>query len=304
MARISAKCPADEVADAPLRVAAVGLCYLYLTRCDYFAKSFALCSGLLCATSPMFLINATQVLSEIPFLLLVIVALWAFDGQHEETAWRGGRQFLLGILLALPFLCRTIGLTLVFAGLLVQFLRGRPLRWMALGHGCDYAALVYLDDGGIGRAGTRDPISGYNTDYLSWWASINPTLALHIISQNILNILVSSAIVTLEALTVIPDSTHPMLRIIPVFLLGAIPLIAINRTFASLRLLPVFLISYLLLVLIWPWHPIRFMALLMPFWSVVPSKDSYFLQPLEAQVLVLPAFGIKRYAGSQRGFVL
>ena len=61
------------------------------------------------------------------------MALWAFDGQHEETTWRGARQFLLGILLALPFLCRTIGLTLVFAGLLVQFLRGRPLRWMALG---------------------------------------------------------------------------------------------------------------------------------------------------------------------------
>ena len=101
--------------------AAVGLCYLYLTRCDYFARSYALCSGLLCATSPMFLYYATQVLSEIPFLLLVIVALWAFDGQHEETTWRGARQFLLGILLALPFLCRTIGLTLVFAGLLVQF---------------------------------------------------------------------------------------------------------------------------------------------------------------------------------------
>ena len=50
--------------------AAVGLCYLYLTRCDYFARSYALCSGLLCATSPMFLYYATQVLSEISFLLL------------------------------------------------------------------------------------------------------------------------------------------------------------------------------------------------------------------------------------------
>jgi hypothetical protein len=255
--------------------AALGLCYFYLTRCGYFPRSYAASGGLVCATSPMFLYYATQVLSEIPFLLLVIVALWAFDGQRDETTQKGTRQFLLGILLALPFLCRSIGVTLALAGLLMQFWRGRRLRWMALGMAMVMAPWFIWMAAGLG-AWNRDPLSGYYTDYFGWWAATGWTLALRIVSENIINILASSAIVTIEALSLIPDSTYTMIKIIPFVFIGSIPLIAIISDLRTLRLLPVFLVSYLLLILVWPWHPMRFMAPLILFWL------AYFFRELGA----------------------
>jgi hypothetical protein len=113
--------------------ASVGLSYLYLIRFGYFPRSIAGLSALICATSPMFLYYSTQTLSEAPFALLAILAMWAFEAQRERASNPGTRQLFLGILLALPFLCRTVGVTLVFAGLLIQYHRGRPLLWMALG---------------------------------------------------------------------------------------------------------------------------------------------------------------------------
>lgn len=59
------------------------------------------------------------------FAFLVIIALWFFDAQLEKPCREWYQQFLVGVLLVLPFLCRTVGVTLVFAGLVAQYYQGR-----------------------------------------------------------------------------------------------------------------------------------------------------------------------------------
>jgi hypothetical protein len=244
--------------------ATVGLSYLYVLRFGYFSRAIAGISGLICATSPIFLYFSTQTLSEIPFALLVILALWAFDAQMEEPSHQGIRQFFLGVLLALPFLCRSIGVTLVFAALLIQYYRGRPLRWMALGMATVMLPWFIWMGAGLG-AWNRDPISGYYTDYLSWWATMGGGLAFRIISQNLLNFLASTTAVSLEGFAEILNSINSWVRLFLLFFMGSIPLITLITELRTWRLLPFFMMAYFLLILLWPWYPSRFLVPILPF---------------------------------------
>ena len=244
--------------------ATIGLFYLYVLRFGYFSRAIAGISGLVCATSPIFLYFSTQTLSEIPFALLVILALWSFDAQMEEPSHKGIRQFLLGVLLALPFLCRSIGVTLVFAALLIQYYRGRPLRWMALGMATIMLPWFIWMGAGLGTW-NRDPVSGYYTDYVSWWAAMDWAMAFRIVWQNLLNIVLSSATVSLEGLNAIVESINLWGWLFLLFFLGSIPLIAFITKLRTWRSLPFFMMAYFLLILLWPWHPIRFLVPILPF---------------------------------------
>jgi hypothetical protein len=244
--------------------ASVGLSYLYLIRFGYFSRTVAGLSALMCATSPMFLYFSTQTLSEAPFALLAILAMWSFEAQREGASHQGTRQFFLGILLALPFLCRTVGVTLVFAGLLIQYYRGRPLRRMGLGMAAVMFPWLIWMAAGLG-SWNRDPISGYYTDYFGWWAAMGWSLGLHIVGRNLLNLLISNVIVTLAGFNQIIGSLNSWASVFIIFFLGSIPLIALITKLRTWRLLPFFIIFYLLLILLWPWHPIRFLVPILPF---------------------------------------
>jgi hypothetical protein len=244
--------------------ASAGLSYLYLIRFGYFSRSIAGLSALICATSPMYLYFSTQTLSEAPFALLAILAMWSFEAQRDGASNQGTRQFFLGILLALPFLCRTVGVTLVFAGLLIQYYRGHPLPWMGLGMAAVMFPWFIWMAAGLG-SWNRDPIIGYYTDYCGWWAAMGWPLGLHIIGRNFLNLLISNVIVTLVGFNKIMSSLNSWGSIFLIFFLGSIPLIVLITKLRTWRLLPFFMISYLLLILLWPWHPIRFLVPILPF---------------------------------------
>jgi hypothetical protein len=49
------------------------------------------------------------------------------------------------------------------------------------------------------------------------------------------------------------------------FFLGAIPLIALIIKLRTWRSLPFFMMAYFLLILVWPWHPVRFLVPILPF---------------------------------------
>jgi hypothetical protein len=244
--------------------ASIGLSYLYLIRFGYFSRSIAGLSALICATSPMFLYYSTLTLSEAPFALLAILAMWAFEAQREGAANQETRQLFLGILLALPFLCRTVGVSLVLAGLLIQYFRGRPLRWMGLGMAAIILPWLMWMAMGLG-SWSRDPISGYYTDYFGWWAAMGWSLGLHIIGQNFLNLLISNVIVMLAGLNEIIRPVNLWGLTFIVFFIGSTPLIVLIAKLRTWRLLPFFMFSYLLLILIWPWHPFRFLIPILPF---------------------------------------
>jgi hypothetical protein len=243
---------------------AIGLSYLYVLRFGYFSRPVAGISGLVCATSSIFLYFSTQTLSEIPFTVLVVLALWSFDAQMEESSPKGTRQFFLGVLLALPFLCRSIGVTLLFATIFIQYYRGRPLRWMALGMAT--VALPWLIWMGAGLGSwNRDPVSGYYTDYVSWWAAMDWAMAFHIVWQNLVYILLSTATLSLEGLNAIAKSINLWGWLGLLFFLGAIPIIALIIKLRTWRSLPFFMMAYFLLILVWPWHPVRFLVPILPF---------------------------------------
>jgi len=244
--------------------ATVGLAYLYVVRFGYFSRSIAGVAGLICATSPTFLYFSTQTLSEIPFALLVILALWVFEAQMEEPTYRRTGQFFLGVLLALPFLCRTIGVTLVLPALFLQYYRGRTLRWMVLGMAAIMLPWVIWMAAGLG-SWNRDPVLGYYTDYVSWWATMDVALAFRIIWQNLINILISSATVSLEGFTALFQSFNDSAQLFLTIFMGSIPLITLITSLRTWRLLPFFMMAYFCLILLWPWYPIRFLVPILPF---------------------------------------
>jgi hypothetical protein len=289
--------------------ATISLSYLYFLRFGYFSRAIAASSALVCATSPIFLYFSTQTLSEIPYALLVIVALWSFETQLERPHSKGSRQFLLGVLLALPFLCRSIGVTLVVATLLVQYYQGRPLRWMTFG--ITLVMLPWFIWMAIGL-GTwnRDPLTGYYTDYLGWWLTTGGTLVFQTIWHNFLNILISSAVVTGEGIIEVLYSMNEWVRVSIFLFLGSLPLISFMSKLSTWRLLPFYLGSYLLLVLVWPWHPFRFLVPILPFLlayffqGISTSLDRWasikkYLLPLGLGLLLVAHFALLWQHGQQ-----
>lgn len=244
--------------------ATVGLSYLYLIRFGYFSRSVAGIAALVCVTSPMFLFFSTETLSEMPFACLVIVVLWFFETQPEKPNRERYHQFLSGVLLTLPFFCRTVGVTLVFTGLVAQYYKGRPLRWMALGITISMAPWVLWMVGGLG-AWNHDPISGYYNDYLGWWASMGLISNIGFIAYNIWHILIYSITIPFEGLTQILESKSYFGWLFFNIFLSSILFITLLIKLRTWRLLPLFAVSYLCLILLWPWHPYRFLVPILPF---------------------------------------
>lgn len=241
---------------------AVGLGYWYAVRYRYFPRGIAAASALLSATAPLFVYYASLTLSEMPFALLVVLVCWCFDAALERPAGSRARQIALGIVLALPFWARTVGLALVPAGLLLLHRAGRPKRWVAAGA---TAALVpWAAWMLIGLAARQaDGVEGYYTNYLSWYSSLGLPLAARVFSSNMLRIIWSPGGLAL-------DGTNDVLLragvapILVVLTLGVFAWLPLCRQAYRGRVLPTMLCAYLLLVAVWPWPPDRFIVPILP----------------------------------------
>lgn len=244
--------------------ATLGLAYLFLLRFGYFSRGVVSPACLLSATSPIFLYFASNTLSEIPFALLAVVALWVMEAQVRTPTWGPGRQFWSGVLLALPFMCRVLGASLVVAGLFTLYYWRRPLRWVVLGLAAVMLPWFLWTLRGLG-AWSRDPILGYYTDYLGWWVSTGPLLLMKVMVGNLLNISIASTVLSLEgvnqALMAAQVAAWPVLGI----LIGLIPLIAVISQRGKGQILPCFIVLYLAIVLWVPWSPNRYLIPILPF---------------------------------------
>src|SRR5262245_8915014 len=83
---------------------------LFVVGSGYARGGVALSAGLLCATSAPFQFFATVTLSEMLFALLLVTALWWLESAVQRPSSGPTADFLGGILLALPFLCRSVGM--------------------------------------------------------------------------------------------------------------------------------------------------------------------------------------------------
>lgn len=242
--------------------ASVGLGYLYVVRYRYFPRGVAAGAALVCATAPLFVYYASLTLSEMPFALLVVVACWCFDAALSRAPASRVRQIALGAVLSLPFWCRTVGLALVPAGLLLLHRAGRPKRWVTAGAAAALLPwVVWVAVGLVARQ--SDDVEGYYTNYLSWYSALGLPLAVRVFATNLTRMIWSTAGLGLEGCNraLVQLGVAPVLLLLSLGLIAWVPLIGQCRRG---RVLPTMLTAYLLLVSFWPWPPDRFMIPILP----------------------------------------
>jgi hypothetical protein len=241
---------------------AIALCYRYLIRFQYFSRPVIFLALLLCSTSPYFLFYTANILSEMPFFFLIVLMLWVFDHTCNVSSTNRWQEFGLGILIALPFLCRAIGLIFIPIALFVWYFKRKTLRWIVLG--CTLSVVPWmLWVLNAGEAG-KGPAYLYYTDYVGWWAKYGISNIGYLLVSNFFSISVSILSIGMYgALKFIAPEN--ILLMIVIILLGTsfwISIILHKKQNGSLRY---FLSGYLLLTCIWPWPPSRFLVPLSPF---------------------------------------
>lgn len=241
--------------------ATVALAYLYLVRFGYTSRGVALLACLFCATSAYFLYFSTITLSEIPYALISILALWAMERQTRFPLEKPGRQIALGLFLALPFLTRSIGLVLVPAGLVTLYLAKRRIRWVSLG-----AALIVVPWGLwmiVGPQWSQDQIGIYYTNYGRWWSAFGWLNFSRLFSINLFYITVDIATIGFSLLSKLVQQVGSI--IIVCVVIGSITILGILKRIRSNKILPYYLVGYLGVITLWPWLPPRFIIPILPF---------------------------------------
>lgn len=251
----------------------VGLTYLYLIRFHHFSRGIVITALLLCATSSPYLYFCGLTLSEMPFALLFIVAIWSLDRQMAKPDDRWNIQLLLGITIALPFLCRTIGFFIIPIGLMLLYGYGRPWRLTALVVLCVISPwIVWML---VASNGDTNAISAYYTDYISWWLTFGISNIKSFIVFNTLYTLIGSVTACIGLFNTnfwFPAKLWPLIAII-----GVLAYTGLVRHLFKGGVLPCLLVGYLLVVLVWPWPPFRFLIPIMPFLLVYLLNSIYSL---------------------------
>jgi hypothetical protein len=262
----------------------VGLAYLYMVRCHYFSQGIGVAATLLCTTAPFFLFFCTTALSEIPFALLMILAMWRLDKALALPAGRRSAQLVLGCLLALPFLTRPIGIVFAPVGLALLYGAGRPLRWVAVGAAA--IMLPWMFCMLIGPHWHASGVTAYYTNYVHWWSAFGMPSFGRVVGLNVLYIFWSSADIGLGVFNT--DVFFPMWAWPLPLLAGSGMYVALLRHLRQGRVLPCFLVAYVLVILVWPWPASRFLIPILPFllayllswvWNWLPQR-SMLIRPL------------------------
>jgi hypothetical protein len=267
--------------------ATVGLAYLYLVRFGYFSRGVALCAAAITLTSNVYLYFSTLTLSELPFAFLSVVALWALERQDENPWLKPAGQFSLGVLLSLPLLTRTIGVVFIPLGSLALWKRRRPVLWAALGVSILFLPWMFWMLV-IPRWASANPVSTYYTNYLSWWFSFGKTGLVHIIASNL--IYAATATISTGLNLFRHGLVFPPWISIFMLVLGTITWFFVTKDLLKGRILAMFLGMYLIIILAWPWPPMRFLVPILPF------VLAYFLSWTRQALQRMPLFNSQVFA--------
>lgn len=242
---------------------ALGLFYIYLIRFGYCPRYTAFLSCILCLTIPDFLYFSTNIMSEMPFLFLVVVSLLVMESGAEKDLITRGESFFLGILLSLVFLCRSAGLVIIFSGALYLWRQKHVFpKWFLLGSAfliLPWFFWIYEANRDINGTFSAYP------DYLSWVVEFGPIAPLNIFSTNVLNAFWSSIAYPISGISEAFDGNSIwVLNVIFVFT-GAVLWVAIFIPKGRSTSSKLFLSFYFLLICAWPWPPNRYLIPIMPF---------------------------------------
>jgi len=250
---------AMQCTTAGLGALALGLAYLYAVRSALSRRVAAFAGCLLAASASNFLFYCSQPLSEMLFLVLLVVALWATERRLRASESSALADLLAGALLGLPLLSRTAGAVVPVAAAVVLLRHRKPVGWIVVG--ATLVALPWFAWVLHSAARTSDGVNAYQTDYFAWWGT-NGSLTVPL--ANVFKVGQSFSHIDLEAMSQwLYAETDAAAWI--VFALGSLPWIAVSWRSRSVELLPVTLLFYLALICVWPWPPDRFLVPVLPF---------------------------------------
>ncbi len=241
--------------------ASLAICYLYLVKFNYFDRKIAFAAMLLCACSHLFLYFTTVILSEMLFLFLTIIMLWSCEEIIKEHSVSPKRLFFTGILIALPFLCRTIGIIYIPLALFICHSQKYRIRWIVAGLLSVLLPYLLFVVSFYNESGNPGVI--YYTDYGRWWMKYFFENVFTIAQFNILVIPFSVLMIGAEGICTPVVKQYGNSGIL-FFLLGVIPLVGmiVHDRRGILRYC---VFAYLALILFWPWQPLRFIIPVAPF---------------------------------------
>jgi 4-amino-4-deoxy-L-arabinose transferase-like glycosyltransferase len=241
--------------------ATVALAYLYLVHFGYTSRGVALAAALFCATSAYFLYFNTITLSEIPYALISLLALWALERQTRSPLEKPGLQFVLGFLLGLPFLTRSIGLVLVPAGLVTLYLAGKRIHWVSLG--VAFVVVPWVLWMIVGTQHSQDEIGIYYTNYGGWWSAFGWLNLSRLFLINLFCLTANIATIGFSLSDTLVKQFTPTITICVT--LGSITILSIFKQLKYNKLLSLYLVGYLSIIMLWPWPPSRFIIPILPF---------------------------------------
>ena len=233
--------------------ASVGLCYYYVVACGYFSRPVALISGLLTVSSAGPLYYSTLLLSEMPFALFLCAALLALERYVGDREHNVADKLLLTLLIALPFLTRSIGVVLIPAALLFLLVK-RRFSWL-VASGLGLVVIAWFAWTLLDRQ--SNPNNYYYTSYWDWWRDyMNLTVLARVSVFNLINGAYSIVISGTSLAGTLASRIPTFWPFFGVPVIAAIP--GIWRGLRNKQLLPWLLLFYLAMVLVWPWPPFRF----------------------------------------------
>jgi hypothetical protein len=233
----------------------MGLFYYYVVTCGYFSRPVALLAALLSVTSHYMLYYSSLLLSEMPFAFFLILALFMLDRFVRSDSNRISHKVLLTMVIVLPFLTRSIGVVLIPAALAFLLFR-RRLSWMV---GIGTISIVAAWFAWSLHSKESSPVVYYYTSYWDWWRDfVGVRVEVRVILFNLVSLaygIVYSGETSLSRFV----SWQP--RLWPLIALAGIPaFVGLWRGLRRKEILPWTIFAYLLVVLIWPWPPLRFIV--------------------------------------------
>lgn len=246
----------------------LSLTYLFLVRFSYFPRPVSLFAVLLCSSVPGFVFFSGQLLSEMPFALALLIAMWHLEEHVEQSRSTKLSSVMLGISLSMPFLIRLIGLATPLAALVYLMRRGRPFKLT----GITIATIAAIGIGLQAQVGSTDPgirtdeVRAYQTNYVDWWQRQALDSAGSVLSKNLQELPGVTGKTVLSGILFFGGPFAQQEQLKPLCLaIGLLPWLVLMQRTQRNRSLAFMLCAYVFIVLIWPWPSFRFVVPIMPF---------------------------------------
>jgi len=232
---------------------------------------------LLACVNPLVLPSVDYTMTELPFLALCLASLCLADAPAgpSATGWTPGRReaVTLGLVVGAAMLLRQAAAPLVLGGAIVLWRRGGPgaaMRFAVIVVACVVPWLIFK---WAAAPATANPLIRYYVEYEPSVPELllrNGASALGIVRDNLRYVAEG-----LDKVLFLPAAPSLRLLVYPVVFLGWAR--GLSR---PAGLIHWFAGLYLLLVVLWPWQPARYLlplAPLMPFGLVVGTRELWRL---------------------------